>query len=191
MSEMPICCCRNVLQTLDFRRQKYLSVATTYCEDTGLQTNEMSSEWVHESGDGTVVRPPAREDWQRPLCVVRTREYLCSTNVTTSKAALGTRRVPKRYQNGTINIYANQGWRCTSPTLSEHLCSTRSVGVFKRCPESVWKVHKRHAAVLRRCLQGTRLSITCVIIFHGLPPIDKRNFWLTCICLDRSSPVLS
>ena len=41
--------------------------------------------------------------------------------------------------------YANQGWRCTSPTLSKHLCSTRSVWVFKRCSESVWKVHKRHA----------------------------------------------
>ena len=36
---------------------------------------------------------------------------------------------------------ANQGWRCTSPTLSEHLCSTRSVWVFK-CAR---KVHKRHA----------------------------------------------
>ena len=45
--------------------------------------------------------------------------------------------------------------------------------------------------VLRRCLQGTRLSITCVIIFHGLPPVDKRNFWLTCTCLDQSCPVLS
>ena len=41
--------------------------------------------------------------------------------------------------------YANQGWRCTSPTLSKHLCSTRSVWVLKRCSESVWKVHKRHA----------------------------------------------
>ena len=27
----------------------------------------------------------------------------------------------------------------------EHLCSSRSLGVFKRCSESVWKVHKRHA----------------------------------------------
>ena len=41
--------------------------------------------------------------------------------------------------------YANQSWRCTSWTLSEHLCSTRSVWVFKGCSESVWKVHKRHA----------------------------------------------
>ena len=36
-------------------------------------------------------------------------------------------------------------------------------------------------AVLRRCIQGSQ-SLT-VIIFHGLPPVDKRNFWLT--CLDR------
>ena len=30
---------------------------------------------------------------------------------------------------------------------------------------------KGSPAVLRMCLQGT-----CVIIFHGLPPVDKRNF---------------
>ena len=53
-----------------------------------------------------------------------------------------------QYGKGTNMVqltYANQGWRCTSPTLSKHLCSTRSVWVFKRCSESVWKVHKRHA----------------------------------------------
>jgi len=57
-------------------------------------------------------------------------------------------QVPEEYGKGTNMVqltYANQGWRCTSPTLSEHLCSTRSVCVLKRCSESVWKVHKRHA----------------------------------------------
>ena len=46
--------------------------------------------------------------------------------------------------------YANQGWRCTSWTLSEHLCSTLSVWVFKRCLESVWKVHKRRACSIQK-----------------------------------------
>ena len=26
-----------------------------------------------------------------------------------------------------------------------------------------------------------------VIIFHGLPPVDKRNFWLTCLDRPRDS----
>ena len=30
-----------------------------------------------------------------------------------------------------------------------------------------------------------------VIVLHGLPPVDKRSFWLNCTCLNRSCPVLS
>ena len=43
-------------------------------------------------------------------------------------------------------------------------------------------------AVLRRFLHGTRLSITCVIIFHGLPPVDKRmpRFVLTTHMTERA-----
>ena len=41
--------------------------------------------------------------------------------------------------------YANHVWGCTSWIHCKHLCSPRSVWVFKRCSESVWKVHKRHA----------------------------------------------
>ena len=66
--------------------------------------------------------------------------YMKSVVYIVPVATLGT----EEYGKGTKMvqlIYANQGWRCTSPTLSEHLCSTRSVWVFK-CAR---KVHKRHA----------------------------------------------
>ena len=44
-------------------------------------------------------------------------------------------------------------------------------------------------AVLRRCLQAPGCQSLPVIIIHGLPPVDKRNFWLT--CLNRPCPVLT
>ena len=43
------------------------------------------------------------------------------------------------------------------------------------------KYIKGTPGVLRGCLQGIRLSITARDVFHGLPPVDKRNFWLTCL----------
>ena len=53
------------------------------------------------------------------------------------------------------------------------------------------KCIKGTPAVLRGYLQGTRLSITAPDYFLGLPPVDKRNFWLTCTCLNQPCPVLS
>ena len=77
----------------------------------------------------------------------------------------------------------------------QHFLNTSVVlvlfGYSKGAQKVSGKCIKGTPGVLRRCLQGTRLSITCVIIFHGLPPVDKRNFWLTCTCLDQSCPVLS
>ena len=109
--------------------------------------------------------------------------------------------------------YGNQSWRCER----EHLLNTSVVLVLFGYSKGARKVSGKHflntsvvlvlfgyskgarkvsgkcikgtPSVLRRCLQDTRLSITCVIIFHGLPPVDKRNFWLT--SLDRPCPVLS
>ena len=101
-------------------------------------------------------------------------------------ATLGTRRVLKRYRNGTINI-------CKS-RLEVHLVNTSVVLVLFGYSKGARKVSGK-------CIKGTPARYSegvfkvpgCQslpeIIFHGLPPVDKRNFWLT--CLDRPCPVLS
>ena len=50
------------------------------------------------------------------------------------------------------------------------------------------KCIKGTPAIPRWCLQGTRLSIAARDYFYGLPPVDKRNFWLTCTCRNRPAP---
>ena len=88
--------------------------------------------------------------WTLPWCA---QQWLCISEVLMTEQL----KVLEEYGKGTKMVqlaYANQGWRCTSPTLSEHLCSTRSVWVFKRCSESVWKVHKRHARSTQKVSSG-------------------------------------
>ena len=71
----------------------------------------------------------------------------------------------------------------------QHFLNTSVVlvlfGYWKGARKVCGKCIKGTPGVLRRCLQGTRLSITCVIIIHEVPPADKRNFWLTCTSLDQ------
>ena len=87
-------------------------------------------------------------------------------------ATLGTRRVPKGYWNGTINIFKSR--------LEVYLVNTSVVlvlfGYSKGARKVSEKCIKGTPALLRRCLQGTRLSITAQDYFSWITSHRQAQF---------------
>ena len=72
---------------------------------------------------------------------------------------------------------------CTSWVHREHLCSSRCFWVFKRCSESVWKVHKRHACSTQKMSSRYQAVNHCPWLFFMdyLPWTSAISGWLVLI----------